>query len=122
MTRLMALVLLLASSLACDASARNCQNYRHVRHFHVGPESECDPICEADAGYVYVEDGSGKSDVRKCGEWQTVYSHPCASAWREYENQCPLYDDYDIQDEYDTQASWPGKRVTSWMHELNYYR
>ena len=107
----------LAAISTLSAHCPRCENLHSIRHFHAGPESESNPISDPDEGLIYVEEEPDSSHCYR-GSWSQIYVNPCAATWHECD--CPLYDDSDIIDEHEVQATWPGKRDNNWMYELNY--
>lgn len=120
MTRLLTLLMvagsLHAASVYGGRQCNRCQEAHVVRHFHVGPESVCDPISDADEGYVYVEN---RRQCGSSGDWEPVVYDGCCAQWRQWYYDAPVYDESVNEIEYDQRTHWPGKKETSWMHELD---
>ena len=142
---LMACLSSLIAFTGADAAAKVYRGRHVVRHFHMGPEDYapcggCVYEAEGDSCGQEASDGcpfsfEDEGVVSECalseaeqrvrqpvscrGQWYSQYASPHAERCRRWCKRCPLYDDTDIEDEYDVQASWPGKNETTWMRELN---
>ena len=132
-----------------EAAAKVYRGRHVIRHFHMGPRdwtpyAGCayDKDCgDSDSCSMESDAADGcpfsfeDEEVESCsyqeaeqlvrqpvsckGQWYSQYVNPHRERCRRYHQRCPLYDDYEVEDEYDVQASWPGKNETTWMRELN---